>query len=91
MLSLATGSPHDFTSLKDVAAKVKQATEPLKQKVEDRFDEVSALIKEITIVLSEWDIGTEEGVRFLHHTRDEQVGNCDFLPCILYLHYNMRV
>ena len=76
------GNGHQYASLKQIATQVKQSTEPLTQKAEDRFDDVSALIKEVTILLSEWDIGTEEGVRLLHRTRDEQASR-PYCSCLL--------
>ena len=60
-------------SLKKLSEDLKGSVEPLKIKVEDKFDEISVVIKETTITLSEWDIETEEGVRHIGRTRDEQV------------------
>ena len=52
---------------------------------------MAALIKEVTILLSEWDIGTEEGVRLLHRTRDEQV-SLSYCSCLLgFLRVNSTV
>jgi hypothetical protein len=50
-----------------------QYLEPLKQEVEDRFDEFSAIVKETTLSLSRWDIETEQSISTLHAARDEQV------------------
>ena len=47
--------------------------EPLKQRVEDRFDELSAIVKQTTLSLSHWDTETEQSVSSLHQARDEQV------------------
>ena len=79
---LMLGNGHQYASLKQIATQVKQSTEPLTQKAEDRFDDMAALIKEVTILLSEWDIGTEEGVRLLHRTREEQVSR-SYCSCLL--------
>ena len=50
-----------------------QYLEPLKQRVEDRFDELSAIVKQTTLSLSQWDTETEQSVSTLHNARDEQV------------------
>jgi hypothetical protein len=50
-----------------------QYLEPLKQELEDRFDELSAIVKETTLNLSHWDIETEQSISALHKARDEQV------------------
>ena len=75
MFLLLTGSPHKqkLVSLKKLSDDIKGSVEPLKIKVEDRFDDISVVIKETTIALSEWDIETEEGVRLIRRTKDEQV------------------
>ena len=52
-----------------------QYLEPLKQRVEDRFDELSAIVKQTTLSLSQWDTETEQSVSTLHKARDEQVSN----------------
>ena len=43
-----------------------QYLEPLKQRVEDRFDELSSIVKQTTLSLSEWDTETEQSVSTLH-------------------------
>lgn len=53
---------------------MKASVEPQKAKVEDKLDEVSAVVKEATILLSEWDTDTQHGVRLLNQTRAQQVG-----------------
>ena len=50
-----------------------QHLEPLKQRVEDRFDELSAIVKQTTLSLSQWDTETEQSVSTLHKAGDEQV------------------
>ena len=50
-----------------------QYLEPLKQRVEDRFDELSAIVKQTTLSLSQWDTETEQSVSTLHEARDAQV------------------
>lgn len=47
--------------------------EPLKTKVEENFEDIASLVKEVTITVSQWDIDTENGVRLIQTTRDRQV------------------
>ena len=69
------GGYHDFVHIEEVADKVKAAVEPLKAKAEGKFDKIAALVKEVTISISHWDIDTDCGVRLIQYTRDEQVRN----------------
>ena len=69
------GGYHDFVHIEEVSDKVKAAVEPLKAQAEEKFDEIAALVKEVTISISHWDIDTEHGVRLIESTRDEQVRN----------------
>ena len=59
--------------MEEVAEKVKTAIEPLKTKVEDKFDEIAAVVKEVTILASHWDIDTQFGVRLIDEAEQEQV------------------
>ena len=66
--------------------------EPLKQTVEDRFDEFSAPVKETTLSLSKWDAETEESVVALHKARDEQVRSSKGLsPCGCKRHFSIII
>lgn len=49
--------------------------EPIKQKIEDRFDELATLVKDVTSKLNEWDAETERTVTELHDARNSQVMN----------------
>ena len=69
------GGHHDFVHIEEVSDKVKAAVEPLKAQAEEKFDEIAALVKEVTISISHWDIDTDCGVRLIQSTRDEQVTN----------------
>ena len=60
-------------ALIELEKEVTQYLEPLKQRVEDRFDELSAVCKQATLSLSQWDTETEQSVSTLHQARDEQV------------------
>ena len=69
----STGCSHKLMSLIELEKEFTQYLEPLKQRVEDRFDELSAIVKQTTLSLSQWDTETEQSVSTLHKARDEQV------------------
>ena len=60
-------------SVEHLADLTKSKLEPYKEQAEERFEQLSALIKEATIQISLWDVDTEANVRIIHRTRDEQV------------------
>ena len=47
--------------------------EPQKEEVEKKFDDWSALMKEATMMLSNWDTETEEGLRQIDDIEQKQV------------------
>ena len=59
--------------MEEVAEEVKTSMEPLKIKVEDKFDEIAAVVKEVTILASHWDIDTQFGVRLIDEAEQKQV------------------
>ena len=73
MLFVNTGIAHSLLSLRELVTEVKNSLEPLKRIAEDKFDEYSAVVKEVTITASQWDEDTKRGVRFIHQIRDTQV------------------
>ena len=72
-ISLAAGSAHAFLALIDMQAELKKYLESTKQKAEERIDDLSAIVREATQTLNEWDSETEKSVSELHRVRDEQV------------------
>lgn len=60
-------------ALIEISAEFTQYLEPTKQSAEDRIDQLSGIIRETTLRLNQWDFETEESVRVLNQTRDEQV------------------
>lgn len=74
-LSNITGAYHDMMALIELAAHFTQYLEPTKQRAEDRIDELSGIIRGTTLRLGQWDSETEESVRVLNQTRDEQVSD----------------
>ena len=68
-----SGTPHAFMALIEIEAELKKHLEPSKQKAEERIDGSSAIVRETTQTLSDWDSTTEKYVSELHRARDEQV------------------
>ena len=70
---ISKGTSHDLMALIEIVSELKGYLEPSKQKAEERIDELSAIVRETTQTLSEWDSHTEQSVSELHRARDEQV------------------
>ena len=68
-----TGQAHSLMSLEELSELVKDSVEPLKEKAEQRLNELSVLLKETTSTLNSWDVETDETVTMIHKTRDEHV------------------
>ena len=62
-------------AVEDLAYLAKSKLEPFKIQAEEKFEELSALVKETTIQISQWDVDTEASVRIIHQARDKQVVN----------------
>ena len=60
-------------SLEELSELVKDSVEPLKEKAEQRLNELSVLLKETTSILNSWDVETDQTVTLIHKTRDEHV------------------
>ena len=73
------GRSHNLMSLDELSELVKDSVVPLKQKAEQRLDELSVLMKETTQTLNHWDTETDETVAFIHNTRDEHVCTYHFI------------
>ena len=80
------GRPHNLMSLEELSELVKDSVEPLKQKAEQRLDELSVLMKETTQTLNQWDTETDETITLIHNTRDEHVGLLPTRLILLALH-----
>ena len=80
-----SGFTHNFVSVEEVAEEVKTAIEPLKTKVEDKFDEIAALVKEVTILASQWDTDTQFGVRLIDEGEQEQVSTIMFIVAFSFI------
>ena len=74
-LLLCLGDSHKLMALIfQLEKELITSLEPLKEKVEDRVDELSALVEETAECLNLWDPDTEQSVADLREVRDQQVG-----------------
>ena len=65
---------HSFCSQVDeLSTEVKESLKPQRKEAEELFDKWSAVMKEATITLSNWDTETEQGVRAIDDTAQKQV------------------
>ena len=60
-------------ALDELSTEVKESLKPQRKEAEALFDEWSAVMKEATITLSNWDTETEQGVRAIDDTAQKQV------------------
>ena len=60
-------------SLKELSTAMKESLKPQRKEAEELFDKWSAVMKEATITLSNWDTETEHRVRLIDDTEQKQV------------------
>ena len=60
-------------SLKELSTAMKESLKPQRKEAEELFDKWSAVMKEATITLSNWDTETEHVVRLIDETEQKQV------------------
>ena len=60
-------------SIEELEQEVKGMLEPQMEEVEKKFDDWSALMKEATMMLSNWDTETEGGLRQIDDIEQKQV------------------
>ena len=60
-------------SLKELSTAMKESLKPQRKEAEELFDKWSAVMKEATITLSNWDTETEQGIRLIDGTEQKQV------------------
>ena len=70
---LTVSGDHKLMAVEDLADLAKSKLEPFKKQAEEQFEELSALVKDTTIQISQWDVDTEANVRIIHQARDMQV------------------
>ena len=63
-------------SLKELSSAMKESLKPQRKEAEELFDKWSAVMKEATITLSNWDTETEQGVRVIDYAAQKQVEFC---------------
>ena len=68
---------HKLIAVEDLADLARSKLEPFRKQAEEKFEELSAIFKETTIQISQWDVDTESYVKIIHKARDEQVKLCD--------------
>ena len=59
-------------SIEELEQEVKAMFEPQREEVEKKFDDWSAVMKEATMMLSNWDTETDEGIRLIDDTEQKQ-------------------
>ena len=59
--------------IEELEQEVKSIFEPQKEEIEKKFDDWSAVMKEATMMLSNWDTETEEGLRQIDDIEQKQV------------------
>lgn len=60
-------------SLEDLATDLTKATAGLQEKAQQKYEELSAMLKQITIDVANFDTETEETIAEIRKARDEQV------------------
>ena len=68
-----TGSGHNLVSLEDIVAELSKETTGLREKAQQKYEELSSMLKQITIDVADFDTETEETISEIRKARDEQV------------------
>ena len=68
-----TGSGHNLVSLEDVVAELSKETTGLREKAQQKYEELSSMLKQITMDVADFDTETEETIAEIRKARDEQV------------------
>ena len=68
-----TGSGHNLVSLGDIVAELSKETTGLREKAQQKYEELSSMLKQITIDVADFDTETEETISEIRKARDEQV------------------
>lgn len=76
-LHWSVSGDHKLIAVEDLADLARSKLEPFRKQAEEKFEELSAIFKETTIQISQWDVDTESYVKIIHKARDEQVKLCD--------------
>ena len=68
-----TGSGHNLVSLEDLVAELSKETTGLKEKAQQKYEELSSMLKQITMDVADFDTETDETISEIRKARDEQV------------------
>ena len=68
-----TGSAHKLVSVEDLVAELSKETAELKEKAQQKYEELSSMLKQITMDVADFDTETEETISEIRKARDEQV------------------
>ena len=67
-----TGSGHNLVSLEDLVAELSKETTGLKEKAQQKYEELSSMLKQITMDVADFDTETDETISEIRKARDEQ-------------------
>ena len=68
-----TGSGHCLVSLEDLVEELTKETTGLREKAQQKYEELSSMLKQITMHVAGFDTETEETIAEIRKARDEQV------------------
>ena len=60
--------------MKDLVAELSKETAGLKEKAQQKYEELSSMLKQLTVDVADFDTETEETITEIRKARDEQVG-----------------
>ena len=72
-LYFLTGSVHKLVSVEDLVAELLKETGGLREKAQQKYEELSSMLKQITMDVADFDTETEEAITEIRKARDEQV------------------
>ena len=67
------GLGHNLISLEDLVAELSKETTGLREKAQQKYEELSSMLKQITMDVADFDTETEEIIAEIRKARDEQV------------------
>ena len=70
---MMTGSGHSLVSLEDLVADLSKETTGLREKAQQKYEELSSMLKQITMDVADFDTETDETISEIRKARDEQV------------------
>ena len=67
------GLGHNLISLEDLVAELSKKTTGLREKAQQKYEELSSMLKQITMDVADLDTETEETISEIRKARDVQV------------------